>query len=217
MAIKTPQTTSKLILPRRQLLMAGVAVSAGALAPTKVLAGINGTMCVPSGGGYGSGAAPYDDAYDEDFGDVPIDGPGERRVRIRNPRNGEIYDHVYVQSGQYVQSALDAYDWFARDWRHNKSKKMDPGLLDIIWKLSQMLGVNAPFSLTSGYRNPTSNTTVGGRKRSYHLRGKANDLQHPERSPRVIYAAAMKIGSGGVGRYRSFTHIDTGPTRTWRG
>jgi uncharacterized protein YcbK (DUF882 family) len=214
---KTPKTISKLTLPRRQLLMAGAAASASLLAPAKVLAGINGTMCVPSGGGYGSGSTPYDDAYDDDFGDVPIDGPGERRVRIRNPRNGELYDHIYVQSGQYVQSALDAYDWFARDWRHNDPRKMDPGLLDILWKLSHMLGTSAPFSLTSGYRNPASNHIVRGRKRSYHLRGKANDVQHPERSPRSIYAAAMKIGGGGVGRYKSFTHIDTGPPRTWHG
>lgn len=205
-------------LPRRSLLLGGLSAAAGLCAPSvlRAGAGFSNTLCVPTGGGYGSGDV-YDDLFDEDFLDsVPEDGPGERRVWMVNPRNGEKFEEVYVKDGQYNKEALEKYNWFARDWRHDDPRNMDPGLLDIVWKLTKMLDVEGEhWRLNSGYRNPASNATVGGAKNSYHMRGMANDIVHPSRSPRAVYAAAMRIANGGVGRYSSFTHIDTGPHRTW--
>jgi uncharacterized protein YcbK (DUF882 family) len=203
-------------LSRRNLLLGGAAASSALILPKPMQAGITGAICVPSGGGYGSAGTGFDDDFDDDFiGEVPMDGPGERSVYLLNPRNGETFNRTYVVDGQYVPEALEAYNWFARDWRDNDPRNMDPGLLDIIWKMTQMLGVTAPWKMTSGYRNPRSNAKVGGAKNSYHMRGRANDLQHSQRGPRAVYGAAMKIAAGGVGRYNSFTHIDTGPHRTW--
>ena len=211
--------TSKLIktpyLSRRKLLMAGAAASVPLIAPRALDAGIGGAICVPGGGGgYGTsgGVGDFDDSF---IGEVPMDGPGERSVYLLNPRNGETFNRTFVVDGQYVPEAIEAYNWFARDWRDNEPRSMDPGILDIIWKMTEMLGVTAPWKMTSGYRSPSSNAKVGGAKNSYHMRGRANDLQHTQRSPRAVYATAMKIKAGGVGRYNSFTHIDTGPHRTW--
>lgn len=187
------------------------------LTPTAGHAAIGG-FCPPSSGGGsgnpGGGSAPGAEDY---TGAIPGEGPPTRNVLLKNPRNGETFTENYVVDGQFVQSALENFNWFARDWRHNDPTNMDPGLLDIIYKLTQMLGTTTHWNMNSGYRNPASNATVGGAKQSYHMRGKALDVTNPQKSPGSVQSAARALAAGGVGTYNTFTHVDTGPFRTWGG
>ncbi len=75
--------------------------------------------------------------------------------------------------------------------------------------------------VTSAYRSPAYNSRCPGAKRnSWHLRNYALDLQYGT-SPRNVAAVARKLRDqgyfkGGVGRYSSFTHIDSrGSNADW--
>ncbi len=71
-----------------------------------------------------------------------------------------------------------------------------------------------PKPFTSVYRSPTYNRAVRGRSQSQHLVNRAVDIQFNGVSAYTVSAVARKLRSegmfkGGVGRYSSFTHIDT--------
>ena len=70
---------------------------------------------------------------------------------------------------------------------------------------------DAPITITSGCRCETYNKKVGGKKSSQHLRGRAADIQIEGHSPIAVseYAEYLMPDWGGVGRYNTFTHIDT--------
>ena len=82
--------------------------------------------------------------------------------------------------------------------------------------------MRAPVSeLLSIYRSPSYNRAVRGRSRSQHLENRAVDVRFKGVSPRTVSAVARKVRSqgkfaGGVGRYSSFTHVDTrGSNADW--
>jgi len=81
---------------------------------------------------------------------------------------------------------------------------------------------DAPVHINSGYRTPTYNRSIGGAKHSQHMLGTAADFVVRGKTPQEVQQD-LKAGKifgehmGGLGCYRSFTHIDTGPKRRWQG
>lgn len=72
--------------------------------------------------------------------------------------------------------------------------------------------------LNCGYRCPRHNKAVGGDEHSQHLVGKAADITVNGLKPAQVQALLMGVPSiGGLGMYGSFTHVDIGPKRSWRG
>jgi len=50
------------------------------------------------------------------------------------------------------------------------------------------------------------------------MRGQAADIKSSNVSIDELYALAKKyFGDGGIGRYKTFIHVDTGPQRRWNG
>lgn len=213
------------LLTRRGLLRgAGLGAAAALTVPAQAKAAISALMCPPKKGSFGgsaSGTGPSGSGGlmggDEDYSaDVPDDGPGVRRLKMTNWRTGETYDREFVQNGEYVQEAIEEFSHFARDWRQNEIKPYDPKALDIVWKIWRMIGTDTPFNLNSGYRSPKTNASLPGTaKQSYHMRGKACDISNASVPPASVHKAAMTIWVGGVGRYDTFTHVDSGPKRRW--
>lgn len=82
--------------------------------------------------------------------------------------------------------------------------------------------MNAPLrEITSAYRSPRYNRAVGGKSRSYHMQNIALDLKFRGVSAYHANYVAKQLRSqgvfkGGIGRYPSFTHIDTrGTNVSW--
>ena len=72
---------------------------------------------------------------------------------------------------------------------------------------------NRPIVVTSWYRDLFSNREVGGASRSWHLSGRAVDFNVTGLSPQQVQAQLEPFWVGGMGCARTFTHLDTRPTR----
>ena len=74
----------------------------------------------------------------------------------------------------------------------------------------------AVVRFNSFYRSPEHNQRVGGAKKSKHPLGMAADIDVIGVEPDAVADYAEEIGFGGVGRYDTFTHVDTyGIGRRW--
>lgn len=75
---------------------------------------------------------------------------------------------------------------------------------------------NKPVIINSAYRTPSHNARIKGKPKSKHLLGMAADIVVKGVPPDKVadYAASLKVG--GLGRYKSFTHVDVwGKNRRW--
>ncbi len=150
-------------------------------------------------------------------------GSGDiRRIRMYSGRTGERIDTIYWIEGKYVREAVSEINQFMRDWRTNDVKKMDLRTVDIMSAAHNLLDVNEPYMLLSGYRSPQTNAMLRSRSRgvaknSLHVKGQAADLRLASRSVRQIAHAAAACKGGGVGKYSrsNFVHMDCGVVRTW--
>ena len=66
-----------------------------------------------------------------------------------------------------------------------------------------------PTTVTSGCRCPEHNEEVGGVKASQHVQGRAADLQVSGVNPDEVAKFSMGLKGISVGRYNTFTHIDS--------
>jgi uncharacterized protein YcbK (DUF882 family) len=152
-------------------------------------------------------------------------GAGDiRRIRMYSGRTGERIDMIYWIEGQYIKDAVKEINYFMRDWRTDDVKNIDLRTVDIMAASHNLLDVNEPYMLLSGYRSPKTNAMLRSRssgvaKNSLHLKGQAADLRLASRSVNQVARAAMACQGGGVGRYSgsNFTHMDCGAVRTWGG
>lgn len=66
-------------------------------------------------------------------------------------------------------------------------------------------------TINSGYRTQAYNAKVGGSPKSQHMRGTAADICISGVSPEEIakYAEYILGSGGGIGLYKTFTHVDT--------
>ena len=80
--------------------------------------------------------------------------------------------------------------------------------LDHVRKLQKLReDLGASISITSAYRCQVHNSNVGGAKNSQHKEGTATDIQVSGMDPSAVQDACEHFK--GVGRYNTFTHIDS--------
>ena len=86
---------------------------------------------------------------------------------------------------------------------------VDVELVSVLQSLREHF--KSPIKITSGNRCPEHNANIGGSKNSYHIRGRAADIQIDGVSPVIVqdYLKAVYSGKFGIGSYALFTHIDT--------
>lgn len=147
-----------------------------------------------------------------------------RKVHMFSGRSGESVNAIYWVDGEYIPEVVKEISHFMRDLRVDSSINMNPHNLDIIAATHNLLDVNEPYMLLSGYRTPKTNAMLrseshGVAKNSLHVQGMAADVRLKSRSVKQIAKAAEACAAGGVGHYNhsNFVHMDCGPVRTWAG
>ena len=94
---------------------------------------------------------------------------------------------------------------------------IDAQTLEILEAVREHFG---PVVVTSGARCPAHNAAIGGAKKSQHLLGRAADIQVKDVDPDLVHDwIAERYSWASLGRYKTFTHVDTrtnGPAR-WEG
>lgn len=95
---------------------------------------------------------------------------------------------------------------------------IDSDLVAVLQKIRTHFGKSVTIS--SAYRTPAKNKAVGGTTYSQHLYGKAADIKVKGIAPKKVAAYAEKLmpKNGGIGIYKTFTHIDTRTVKArWNG
>ena len=148
----------------------------------------------------------------------------EHRLKLRAQRTGEVFDDVFRSGPLIYDDALSEIDHLLRDWRRDEVVKIDRSLINLLSLVQEEIGFDTPITVVSGYRSAATNRMLRRNnhnvaKNSYHMRGMAADIRLPGVSTNTVRKLALKMGAGGVGYYprAGFIHLDTGPTRTWRG
>lgn len=90
---------------------------------------------------------------------------------------------------------------------------LDVAALDRLQRLRTAWG--RPMVVNSGFRSHPYNARIGGAPASFHLQGRAFDIQTDPKDRAEFIAAALAAGFTGVGTYATFVHIDDGPPRRW--
>lgn len=147
-----------------------------------------------------------------------------RTLSLYEIHTKETVTVTYKRDGRFDEDGLKRLNHAMRDWRRDEEIKMDPELIDLIWKIHTQLGSTQPIHLISGYRSPETNSmlrkTRGGQaKKSQHTLGKAADIHFPDVPIKTLRASALVQEVGGVGYYPTsgipFVHVDTGNVRMW--
>ena len=152
-------------------------------------------------------------------------GAGDiRRLHMHSGRTGETVDLIYWIEGEYISESLDEINHFFRDWRNDRTHRIDTRTIDIMAAAHNLLDSEEPYMLLSGYRSPETNAMLrrrssGVARNSRHMVGQAADLRIRSRSVSQVARAALACNAGGVGRYSrsNFTHMYCGPVRSWGG
>lgn len=94
---------------------------------------------------------------------------------------------------------------------------IDTELIKLLQNIRNHFG--KPITINSAYRTSAYNKKIGGAAKSQHCLGTAADIVIKGVSPLVIaqYAESILTSKGGVGLYKTFTHVDVRKSRArWK-
>jgi len=144
--------------------------------------------------------------------------PRPRLVNVVNAHTGARFRGIYAVDRDYYAGPLDRFSEIAKDHHANKTRRMHPYCLDLIWIYQTVLKL-PEVVLLSGYRSPETNAkTEGAARNSFHMRGMALDFAVPKTvALKPLGKMMQEMIGGGVGLYhaKEFIHLDIGPQRNW--
>jgi len=88
---------------------------------------------------------------------------------------------------------------------------IDFKVLEVLQRLRDHF--ESPITINSGCRCEAHNIRVHGDSKSQHLKGRAVDFTIEYWDPYPIYQYLNKFWEGGLGKYATFTHIDSRSSR----
>jgi uncharacterized protein YcbK (DUF882 family) len=147
-----------------------------------------------------------------------------RSLTLYHTHRGDQITVTYKRNGRYDSEGLKQLSTFLRDWRNNKSTRMEPKLFDIVWEVHRSVGRGGMVNIVSAYRSPETNAMLRARSRgvakaSQHMLGRAMDFYITGVPVSAVREAGVRLQRGGVGFYptsgRPFVHLDAGNIRAW--
>ncbi len=145
-----------------------------------------------------------------------------RTLDLIHTHTGEKLSVAYFADGDYRREGLEKINRFLRDFRTQDQHPIDPNVLDVLHDLCSVTVGKGEFQIISAYRSPKTNAMLSSKSsgvagKSLHMRGQAIDIRLPGCDTARLRDAALDLGRGGVGYYKSsdFVHVDTGRVRRW--
>ncbi|MFC1517042.1 YcbK family protein [Candidatus Margulisiibacteriota bacterium] len=143
-------------------------------------------------------------------------------LSLYNTHNHETLKIKYVDNtGDIDPLALDAISYHLRCPYTQRTLELDPELLVLMDQIQDFFGKEKTIRVISGFRSPFYNSKLrvrseGVAKYSYHMQGKAADIEIEGIDLQDIHTYAKLLHQGGVGLYANrFVHVDVGPIRFW--
>lgn len=162
-------------------------------------------------------------AFQKDFGGITVDGKAGTETQ-------KALKHAVAYGMPVKESQVNFWDgikYFKRSEFACKCGRCggfpvepDEDLVRLLEKIREHF--NAPVTISSGIRCKAHNSSpaVGGATNSQHLYGTAADIKVKGVDPAkvVAYAETLLSGTGGIGTYNTFTHVDVRKTKSrWNG
>lgn len=166
--------------------------------------------------------------------------PADQSVSMQNKRAsyGQSYYNKYAKKGSNATMAVKTYqenskvqlskNFNSYEFRCGLGRPcscstilIDDKLVEYLQKIRDHFGKS--ITITSGYRCPSYNKSIGSGTGSYHSKGRAADIVINGVAPREVAKYAESIGILGIGLYETsadghFVHIDTRTTKAfWYG
>ncbi len=148
----------------------------------------------------------------------------QKALTLYNIHSHETFYAPFFEKNYYKLSGLFEINRAFIDYRTKEMIQVDVKLINLLYEIKVRLGIDKQFNILSGYRSPKTNARLrrkknGDEKNSFHMYGKAVDLNVPGVSLKKLRNIAISLKQGGVGYYpkSGFVHIDVGPVRAWRG
>ena len=144
-------------------------------------------------------------------------------LALKNVHTQEEFSLNVPGSLQFSVKELKQFNHFCRDWRRDEETSMDPELLKTLSRICHDFhSINAPINveILSGFRTESTNEMLRRKsnlvaQNSFHIKGQALDFRLVGVDDDQMKISAKKHAIGGLGIYRNFIHIDTGPRRQW--
>jgi len=144
-------------------------------------------------------------------------------LKLKNTNTGEVLPLDVVKGHTVSDLGQRKINQFCRDWRQNEIIDYDLQVLQIFLNICAEVvreREDLVVYVTSAYRSKKTNDYLrkknsGVAMKSYHIQGKALDFSFPNKEKLITEHALHKHASGGLGIYKNFYHIDSGPKRTW--
>lgn len=161
--------------------------------------------------------------------------PADQSVSVQNKRAsyGQNFYNKYAEKGTNVTMGVKTYqeniviqlnkNFNSYEFRCGLGRScscstilIDDQLVEYLQKIRDHFG--KPVTITSAYRCPSYNKSIGSGTGSYHSKGMAADIQVAGVAPREVAKYCESIGILGIGLYESdkdgyFVHIDTRTTK----
>jgi uncharacterized protein YcbK (DUF882 family) len=146
--------------------------------------------------------------------------PDTRGVWLINPQTREEIATVFFAGGTDQNNGYTLACRMLRDWRTAETVPVDPILLHMLWHVQRRTGFSEPLLIRTGYCGGAGSPEIlneDATSQKHHRSATACDFTIAGLSAEDIERSAHVFGTGGVGRYAGYTHIDTGPLRSWIG
>ncbi len=162
-------------------------------------------------------ALGVDVANSNDLGEYGDGGIASARFSNTSPTNNVAgVQNTEVAAGGTSPSTFEPGSGSALNFLPHTDPRVDPRVIDFAQATAAALGLT--LTITSAYRSPEYNASVGGARNSMHVQGLAIDVVQTgltDAQRQAFIQQAYNAGFRGFGIYNTFTHVDIGATRAW--